>query len=227
MFIRDRTNTELNSDINKILELAKATRKDFKNLITDAECEPVFDVLKRKAVASDKTFEKVTLGRNPDPVWYPCIQRRLDGSPQGSRHQIALRIAAHLRWRYPEHIVRLIMEDWRQRVDITTSPFSKKEMDKIVTDCYEGHNGNGYNYGCTDVHMDKNCQSTCRLYKAKNSQNTMDAKTMEKELVAFFSTNHNPINIGKLYGQDFPVYPGEVVVLQAPPKSMKLSLIHI
>ena len=220
------TNTELNSDINKILELAKATRKDFKNLIVDAECEPVFDVLKRKAVASDKKFEKVTLGRNPDPVWYPCIQRMLDGSPQGSRHQIALRIAAHLRWRYPEHIVRLIMEDWRQRVDITTSPFSKKEMDKIVTDCYEGHNGNGYNYGCTDVHMDNNCQSTCRLYKAKNSQNTMDAKTMEKELVAFFSTNHNPINIGKLYGQDFPVYPGEVVVLQAPPKSMKTMLLQ-
>ena len=220
------TTTELNSSIEEILKLAKTQRKVFKWNLQDAECEPVFDVLKRKTVASDKVFETVSLGRNPDPVWYPCVQKMLDGSPQGSRHQIALRIAAHLRWRYPEHVVRLIMEDWRERVDLSSHPFGKAEMDKIVTDCYEGHNGNGYNYGCNDTHMDNYCQSTCRLYKAKNSQSTMDAKTMEKELVAFLSTNHDPINIGKLYGQDFPIYPGEVVVLQAPPKSMKTMLLQ-
>ena len=220
------TTTELNSSIEEILKLAKTQRKVFKWNLQDAECEPVFDVLKRKTVASDKVFETVSLGRNPDPVWYPCVQKMLDGSPQGSRHQIALRIAAHLRWRYPEHVVRLIMEDWRERVDLNSHPFGKAEMDKIVTDCYEGHNGNGYNYGCNDTHMDSYCQSTCRLYKAKNSQSTMDAKTMEKELVAFLSTNHDPVNIGKLYGQDFPIYPGEVVVLQAPPKSMKTMLLQ-
>ena len=220
------TTTELNSSIEEILKLAKTQRKVFKWNLQDAECEPVFDVLKRKTVASDKVFETVSLGRNPDPVWYPCVQKMLDGSPQGSRHQIALRIAAHLRWRYPEHVVRLIMEDWRERVDLSSHPFGKAEMDKIVTDCYEGHNGNGYNYGCNDTHMDSYCQSTCRLYKAKNSQSTMDAKTMEKELVAFLSTNHDPVNIGKLYGQDFPIYPGEVVVLQAPPKSMKTMLLQ-
>ena len=79
----------------------------------------------------------------------------LAGTGQGSRHQIALRIAGFFRWRYPEHVVRLVMEDWRQRVDVASSPFVKAEMDKIVTDCYEGHNGNGYNYGCSDIHMDK------------------------------------------------------------------------
>jgi hypothetical protein len=99
-------------------------------------------------------------------------------------------------------------------------------MDKIVTDCYEGHNGNGYNYGCSDIHMDKHCQSTCRLYKSKVSQNTMDAHTMEKELVEFLNRNHNPIDIGEPWGQSFPVYPGEVVILQAPPKSMKTMLLQ-
>jgi hypothetical protein len=215
---------ELHRPVEEIQELAKTKRVT--NKWTTLECEPVFDVLERKSKASDKKFESISLGKNPDPVWYPCIQKMMEGSAQGSRHQIALRIGAFLRWRYPEHVVRLVMEDWRQRVDIASHPFSKAEMDKIVTDCYEGHNGNGYNYGCSDVHMDKHCQSTCRLYKSKVSQNTMDAKSMEKELVDFLSTNHNPIDIGEPWGQTFPVYPGEVVILQAPPKSMKTMLLQ-
>ena len=215
---------ELHRPIEEIQELAKTQRKTHK--WTTLECEPVFDVLERKSKASDKKFESISLGKNPDPVWYPCIQKMMEGTAQGSRHQIALRIGAFLRWRYPEHVVRLIMEDWRQRVDIESHPFSKAEMDKIVTDCYEGHNGNGYNYGCSDVHMDKHCQSTCRLYKSKVSQNTMDAHTMEKELVEFLTRNHNPIDIGEPWGQTFPVYPGEVVILQAPPKSMKTMLLQ-
>tara|TARA_R100000781_G_C4077712_1_gene126652 strand:- start:1140 stop:2090 length:951 start_codon:yes stop_codon:yes gene_type:complete len=123
-------------------------------------------------------------------------------------------------------MVRIALEDWRQRVDTTNSPFNKSEMDKIVTDCYEGHNGNGYSYGCSDTIMDTHCKSTCILYKSKKGQQTMDAESMEKELVDFLSTNHNPVNIGELYGGDFPVYPGEVVVLQAPPKSMKTMLLQ-
>ena len=99
-------------------------------------------------------------------------------------------------------------------------------MDKIVSDCYDGHNGNGYNYGCSDVHMDNYCQSTCRLYKSKVSQNTMDAETMEREVVEFLNRNYDPIDIGAPYGQKFPVYPGEVVILQAPPKSMKTMLLQ-
>ena len=222
------TSSELHESIDKIQELAKGKRSTYKwnTQVRDNECEPVFDVLERKSKASDKKFESISLGKNPDPVWYPCIQKMMEGTAQGSRHQIALRIGAFLRWRYPEHVVRLVMEDWRQRVDIGTSPFTKSEMDKIVTDCYEGHGGNGYNYGCSDIHMDKHCQSTCRLYKSKVSQNTMDAQAMEKELVEFLTRNHNPIDIGEPWGQKFPVYPGEVVILQAPPKSMKTMLLQ-
>tara|TARA_R100000742_G_C4278946_1_gene102493 strand:+ start:2272 stop:4005 length:1734 start_codon:yes stop_codon:yes gene_type:complete len=218
------TRSELNKPIAEIQALAKNKRNTFE--WTALECEPVFDALKRKTIASDKTFEKVTLGYNPDPGWYTCIQKMLGGSPQGSRHQIALVIAAHFRWRFPEHVVRLVMEDWRQRVDLPSHPFTKAEMDRVVTDCYEGHGGKGYNYGCTSEHMDANCSSTCRLYKSKKSNGIMDAASMEKELVDFLSRDHNPINIGELYGQNYPVYPGETVILQAPPKSMKTMLLQ-
>jgi len=64
------------------------------------------------------------------------------------------------------------------------------------------------------------------LYKTKNSNSIMDATEMEKTLINFLTSNVNPINIGHLYGANFPIYPGEVVILQAPPKSMKTMLLQ-
>ena len=54
----------------------------------------------------------------------------------------------------------------------------------------------------------------------------MDANSMDKELIEFLTRDHDPIDIGKFYNQSFPIYPGEVVILQAPPKSMKTMLLQ-
>jgi KaiC/GvpD/RAD55 family RecA-like ATPase len=150
----------------------------------------------------------------------------LEGSAQGQRHQVALRLAAHFRWLYPEDIVRNVMEMWRLQVDNDTHPFTAKEMDGIITNCYTGHDGSGYRYGCSDIIMDEYCKNTCKLYKSKKSQTMMDANTMESEFMEFLANNREPLNLGKLYGQDFPIYPGEVVIVQAPPKSMKTMLLQ-
>ena len=193
----------------------------------DLECEPVFDVLERtnKKSTQVETIENTNQGRVPDPINYPCIQNMLNGTGYGERHMTALRIAAHLRWRYPEDIVRMVMEYWRQRVSVEKE-FKKSEMDGLVEGVYAGHGGQGYRYGCNDPIMDKHCVNTCKLYKSKKSQTTMDAEAMEKELIEFYVRDHKPINIGTLYGQDFPIYPGEVVILQAPPASMKTMLLQ-
>ena len=53
----------------------------------------------------------------------------MNGTGYGERHVTALRIAAHLRWRYPEQIVRMIMENWRQQVSIHKE-FKKHELIK-------------------------------------------------------------------------------------------------
>ena len=188
------------------------------------ECEPVFDVLSRAKKEEISIVQNI--GMNPDPVHYTCIQRMLEGATQGKRHMIALRISAHLRWRYPEHIVRIIMEDWRKRVSTLDHPFEEKEMESIVDNCYNGHGGEGYRYGCTDAIMDSFCSNTCKLYKSKKSQNVMDAESMEKALIDFYTSNVEPLNLGAMYGQDFPIYPGEVVILQAPPASMKTMLLQ-
>jgi KaiC/GvpD/RAD55 family RecA-like ATPase len=55
----------------------------------------------------------------------------------------------------------------------------------------------------------------------------MDSSDMEKMLIDFLKTDSKPINFGDIYkSQDFPIYPGEVVILQAPPKSMKTMLLQ-
>ena len=100
------------------------------------------------------------------------------------------------------------------------------KIPKIIDNCYDGHDGAGYRYGCSDPIMDEHCRNTCRLYKAKKSQSTMSSGDMEIALINFIKDNVSPCNIGHLYGQNFPIYPGEVVILQAPPASMKTMLLQ-
>ena len=189
------------------------------------QCEPVFNVMEREIKKQTIKF-KDTIGSEPDPMLYPCIQTMLKGSSYGGRHATALRLGAWLRWRYPENVVRLIMEDWRKRVTSLEHPFKQDEMDRLITDCYKGHGGNGYRYGCKDKIMDKHCNSTCTLFKAKKSQGLMSAADMESNLISWLKGDVKPLELGSLYGKDFPIYPGELVVIQAPPKSMKTMLIQ-
>ena len=74
--------------------------------------------------------------------------------------------------------------------------------------------------------MDKYCKSTCKLFKAKKSQTMMTAGDMEQVMINWLNSDTKPINLGALYGLDFPMYPGEVVVIQAPPKCMKTMLVQ-
>ena len=55
----------------------------------------------------------------------------------------------------------------------------------------------------------------------------MDSSAMETSLINFLSSNINPLDLGDLYGvNSFPIYPGEVVIIQAPPKSMKTMFLQ-
>ena len=194
----------------------------------ETECSPAFDVMAKATVKEAVITETNTIsqGRSADPINYPCISGMFEDRAIGQRHAVGLRLAAWLRWRYPEYVVKESMEAWRRNADTVSSPFKPDEMDKIVDSSYEAHGGEGNRYGCLDPVMDKYCKNTCRLYKAKKSQTTMQAIDMEKELVDFYTKEHKPLNLGALYGQDFPIYPGEVVILQAPPASMKTMLLQ-
>ena len=208
----------------EIQALASRSRTD-KMPKTLVAANTAFDVLVRND-KKETVMYKTEVGLNPDPVNHPCISAMLAGTSFGNRHAVALRIAAWLRWRYPEHVVRVVMEDWRKRVSSVDHPFNESEMSRIVTDCYNGHGGSGYRYGCMDTVMDSHCKSTCKIYKSKKSTSLMSAEQMESALINFYRSDLKPIDIGKLYGLEFPIYPGELVVVQAPPKTMKTMLIQ-
>jgi hypothetical protein len=212
----------IHEDIEKILEYASRSQD---SLPKELECEPVFDVLAQHT-SEEKISAVKSIGRAPDSVNYPCIQRMLEGTKFGNRHAYALRIVSHFRWLYPEEVVRMLAEHWRKSVDSEVKPFKPEEMDSIIESCYEGHDGAGYRYGCEDPIKDSLCKNTCKLYKAKKSQSVMSAEDMDKVMANFYSTDQKPLDIGAIYGQKFPIYPGEVVILQAPPKSMKTMLLQ-
>jgi len=217
-------NGMLEGDINEIIEYAKSTRELSE---TALESQPVFNILiSEEEVRQQTQYTTVSQGRSPDPSLYPCISGMLESIPMGKRHSVALRISAWLRWLYPEEVVRTIMEKWRVQVSGNESPLTEKEMDSIIRSAYEAHNGQGNKFGCSDPVMDEYCKNTCRLYRNKRSQSVMDAQEMENNLIEFYKSDVTPLNIGKLYGGNFPVYPGEVVILQAPPKSMKTMLLQ-
>jgi len=192
--------------------------------LKDLQCEEVFDVFDKGEV-KEKPVVKVKNTR--DPVTTTCIQKMLEGAQHGKRHMVALRIASHLRWNFPENIVRLIMEDWRVRVsEGAQSEFKKEEMDGIVEGCYTGHDGQGYRYGADDAVIKFYCDSKCTLHRGAKAENVMDSSGMEDELINFYAQDLKPLNLGEPYGQDFPVYPGETVIIQAPPASMKTMLLQ-
>ena len=216
-----------NIDIDTILENAKTKDKNekFKELEGE-EVNPVFDCLIKKSHGTKVLYKTKSHGRNADPVNYPCISKMLEGTGYGGRHAVALRLSAWFRWLYPESTVRNIMEQWRLKVASHKHPFTHKEMDNIVESAYSGHSGAGNRYGCQDSIMDKYCSKTCRLFRAKDSQNVMTADKMEAEFLDFLQSDLKPIDIGKIYGESLPIYPGEVVLLQAPPKCMKTMLLQ-
>ena len=193
----------------------------------DLECDPVFDVMKRVEYGEESKPEFISQGRTPDPVNYPCINSMLSTNKCGARHGTALRLSSWFRWLYPESVVKVIMEQWREQVDDPKSPFTKKEMESIVNSAYDAHGGQGNRYGCKDAIMDEHCSNTCKLYKSKKNQTVMDSHSMETSLINFLRSDIKPLNFSDIWeGEDFPIYPGEVVVIQAPPKSMKTMFLQ-
>ena len=187
------------------------------------ECNEVFDVLDKEK-PKENTPIKVKDSR--DPVNTTCIQKMMDGAPKGKRHMVALRLASHLRWNFTEDIVRLIMENWRQKVSLDDEPFKPEEMEGIIEGCYTGHDGQGYRYGGDDPVIKFYCDAKCSLHRGIKGENMMDSSSMENELINFYAQNLEPLNLGEPYGQNFPVYPGETVIIQAPPASMKTMLLQ-
>ena len=149
-----------------------------------------------------------------------------DNDNTGSRHMIALRLAAWYRWRAPRYIVSAILHQWRANLK-NLNKFTESELNEIIKSSYSGHAGQGNRYGCNDPIMDKHCKDTCKLWRIKKNATYLDAETMDNGLVTFQTgVRDGTIVPLKPFGTDFPIWPGEVVMIQAPPKSMKTLLLQ-
>jgi hypothetical protein len=189
---------------------------DFQELETNA----VFDITVSLPKAKFASQERGPISNN-----YICIQKIMENVPQGFRHKAALTLGSHLRIRFPEDAVRIFMEYWRTKISSSDNPFTENEMEQIVNSVYNANNGEGYNFGCNSEIKDRMCSSECKLYKSKKSISSYNISDLEKELIQFYSSDKEPLDIGSLYDQHFPIHPGETMLITAPPESMKSMLI--
>jgi len=217
---------ELNLSIEEIQKLAQSPRLKFK--FKELETEPKIKVLDYQN--SEKVVKPYTVGsgeHKPMETNFPCIQTMMSEDVEiGERHDTGLRIASHLKARYDEEYVVAIMEMWRDKVSSDAYPFDDKELEGIIRSSYEGHNGEGNNYGCSDYLKSKHCKSSCFLYKTKMDSGIMSGRQMLDELSGFYKEGIEPFQFGDMLDKDYPIYPGEFVMIQAPPKSMKTMFLQ-
>jgi len=214
------------SDINDVdiewlhVNAVKA-KDDFE--YAELETNPIFDVSKSLPKSNIAVKEHGTAPMSND---YVCIQRIMENIPYGFRHKAALTLGSHLRQRYPESAVRAFMENWRSSVLNTKEyPFEVEEMDTILHSVYNANKGEGYHFGCFSEVKDRFCSPDCKLFQSKKHMSETNISDLEEELIKFYANDKAPIDIGELYGQQFPIYPGETVLLTAPPESMKSMLL--
>jgi len=210
---------EINDVDEQWLDINAAEPRDGFNF-EELETDPVFDV-----TISLPKAKFVSQGRTSISNNYICIQKMMENVPYGFRHKAALTLGSHLRIRFPEDAVRIFMEYWRNKISSPDNPFTESEMEKIIDSVYNANSGEGYNFGCHSEIKDRMCSSECKLYKAKKSISNYEVSDLEQELIKFYSTNSDPLDIGKIYDQHFPIYPGETMLLTAPPESMKSMLL--
>jgi len=224
------TRDAMAQDIDQVMALAQTAQKP---IPYDKDQPPVFNLTKYDigefasrrgdslgASSVSVQSSSAEYRRLPDASHYPCINSMLRGADEGERHVTALRIAAHFRWRYREGLVKHLMSGWARSVG-----FDDNELDRIVESVYSGHGGDGIRYGCNDKIMDKHCSHACSLYKVKKSQSSVNFASLEMEMERFLKADIRPLDIGAQYGKKFPIFHGEFVVLQAPPKHQKTMLV--
>jgi hypothetical protein len=208
------------SEVNEQWLDINASKPRDKFQYEDLETNAVFDV-----TVSLPKAKFVSQGRNSSSNNYICIQKIMENVPYGFRHKAALTLGSHLRSRFPEDSVRVLMEHWRTKISSMDHPFKEKEMDQIINSVYNANDGEGYNFGCNSEVKDRMCSPECKLYKSKKSISSFNINDLEKELIQFYSNDQDPLNIGNMYDQDFPIHPGETMLITAPPESMKSMLI--
>jgi len=110
---------------------------------------------KKAQVVVMKETKKVKLNSH-----VTCVQKmHLRGEIKGRRHQTLLRmISAWRRMGIPQDGAFALSESW-------TTSLPKEETNRMVKDVYKwNHNG----YGCSDVIMEKFCDTSCKFYNHKD-----------------------------------------------------------
>lgn len=205
---------------NDYMELFDNAKEWFKTFNASSVVKPYLNHL----IVSSPTIEKPIV---PDRVGntntvVTCMQHVYNEGPvNGSRNMKLMRMASsYKRSGIPFLATLASMIQWNN------GSMSDEEVNRSVTNIYEGH----YQYGCNDVIMAEYCDPKCIYYKRKNY--TLDIKGIDELENTFRNYMKNDfskqtIDMADIWkGPTFTFKPGELVVFSGDTGIGKSALVQ-
>lgn len=129
--------------------LANLWQNILETLARDAKTSRELPVVGAGGVSEVPRFDKV------------CMHRMMKGVGVGSRNEVALRLAVHLRQKgMPLSMAEAAILEWNRHNE---APLDEVPLLDTTRRAFE----NGYDFGCHDPILDRFCAKTCHLYKLK------------------------------------------------------------
>lgn len=183
--------------IEKIQELARNPRL---NSVAEIPFEDIDPILSTKVIRQILAINQTI--RIPDtPKRHNCIIKMLETPPtSGERHNLCMRVASHFRRNcYPESMTRAVLKNWVGN----QKDFTNNELEKVITDIYNGN----YVFGCNDFIMASYCDSRCAMFSNKVA---IKSDKMSKMLYDRL-TSDLPVFGLEWIPLNYRAYPGDVV----------------
>jgi hypothetical protein len=160
--------SELSKGYDYIVNLAKEPRYkfDYPEYPIDQNTELV-DLIDSANEAKKKdnfksmegiVYEDRDLGLVP-PYRKRCYLHMMRGVPEGSRDEVAIRLAAHFkREKYPFDVIMGLLHGWNT---LNNPPMTKEEIRAKVTSVFKSN----FDYGCRDSVLLSYCDPNCYLFR--------------------------------------------------------------
>lgn len=199
-------------------ELAKTPRFDFQYVPIDGDGE-----LEGEIVEEVQRVRKLGQVFEPNKI-ATCIQTMYKrGAQEGNRHTTLLRIVSHFRRHgVPSTAAKAALLEWNN---------GSLNEQEVLTQVEYSYN-KGYQYGCEDILMSKDCNPKCIYYRRKDYlmevKSSADMqKELEERLTTDFTGRSYPLTKALGLKEDCVFYPGDLITIFGPTGSSKTTLAHL
>jgi predicted transcriptional regulator len=169
-------------DVNELSKRSQELAKQARDSAREVESRKTTSVWFDREDLASRTYK----GKTP-----PCINKILNGSPEGLRNEYGIRLASYFLnfRRFQPQAVQKIMKDWNR---MNTTNLDTAELDSLIKSAAQGK----YVYGCSDPTLSQSCvKEECPITKR-----TIVLTEAQKEHAEKMLAQNNLLDIVVSYG---------------------------